>query len=121
MSLHVGSFQACMQAVMHSVAQNFHIGASAQIFDVTAQFAAMGVLLAAILVSSSLLYEALQWGLLALQHTRSGEMWVAAGTIFLDVLVWRRSELDSSAKPLYRLKGHEGSIHRSAPLQPLLM
>ena len=48
-----------MQAIMHSVAQNFHIGASAQIFDVTAQFAAMGVLLAPILVSSSLL---MQWG-----------------------------------------------------------
>ena len=47
-----------MQAIMHSVAQNFHIGASAQIFDATAQFAAMGVLLA----PSSLLYEALQWG-----------------------------------------------------------
>lgn len=60
-------------------------------------------------------------GVLGLQHAKSDEMWVAAGTIFLDVLIWRGSGLGSSAKPLYRLKGHEGSIHRSAPLQPLLM
>ena len=53
-------------------------------------------------------------------------MWVAAGTIFLDVLIWR-AQLDiamtdsSSSKkqsmrsvPLFRLKGHEGSIHRRA-------
>ncbi|KAA6428663.1 MAG: hypothetical protein FRX49_01538 [Trebouxia sp. A1-2] len=42
----------------------------------------------------------------------SGHMWVAAGTIFLDVLVWKVSYQSSSAHPLYRLKGHEGSIHR---------
>ena len=53
-------------------------------------------------------------------------MWVAAGTIFLDVLVWRAqpdralsiSSRDATqstrSAPLFRLKGHEGSIHRRA-------
>lgn len=54
------------------------------------------------------------------------EVSVAAGTIFLDVLIWRArldvaavrgaggSTLRSRHAPLLRLKGHEGSIHRHA-------
>ena len=52
-------------------------------------------------------------------------VWVAAGTVFLDVLVWQASfsaaETPSEPVPgqahhaaLYRLKGHDGSIHRRA-------
>ena len=48
-----------------------------------------------------------------MQHASSGGTWVAAGTIFLDVLVWEVCRQGHSAAPLYRLKGHEGSIHRS--------
>ena len=48
-----------------------------------------------------------------LQRTEAGDTWVAAGTIFLDVLVWKVTTDSTSAHPLYRLKGHEGSIHRS--------
>lgn len=48
-----------------------------------------------------------------MQHASSGGTWVAAGTIFLDVLVWKVCRQGHSAPPLYRLKGHEGSIHRS--------
>ena len=46
---------------------------------------------------------------------------MVAGTVFLDVLIWKccqgAAESDSSAEqscpPLYCLKGHKGSIHRS--------
>ena len=48
-----------------------------------------------------------------MQHASSGGTWVAAGTIFLDVLVWEVCRQGHSSAPLYRLKGHEGSIHRS--------
>lgn len=55
-----------------------------------------------------------------LQHAEAGDMWVAAGTIFLDVLVWKVTTDSTAAHPVYRLKGHEGSIHRScAPVQLL--
>ena len=47
---------------------------------------------------------------------------MAAGTIFLDVLVWKVDLADQSGQhrkqdnhesaALHRLKGHEGSIHR---------
>ena len=51
------------------------------------------------------------------------DVWVAAGTVFLDVLIWRfaiaTAEAESSSvtehsqpAALYRLKGHDGSIHR---------
>lgn len=51
------------------------------------------------------------------------DVWVAAGTVFLDVLIWRFAisttgpECSSVAKhsqaaALYRLKGHDGSVHR---------
>ncbi|BDA49006.1 probable WD repeat-containing protein 6 at N-terminal half [Coccomyxa sp. Obi] len=51
------------------------------------------------------------------------DVWVAAGTVFLDVLVWRFaistaeaecSSITEHSQPaaLYRLKGHDGSIHR---------
>ena len=52
-----------------------------------------------------------------------GTMLVAAGTIFLDVLVWSfdmagggspPASARRDAPPLLRCKGHEGSIHRSA-------
>ncbi len=51
---------------------------------------------------------------------------MAAGTVFLDVLIWRAqlglssavrqgsAPEHSSHAPLYCLKGHEGSIHRRA-------
>ena len=56
-----------------------------------------------------------------LQRAEVGDMWVAAGTIFLDVLVWKVTSHSTSAHPLYRLKGHEGSIHRScAPVRLLV-
>lgn len=48
------------------------------------------------------------------------EIWAAAGTVFLDVLIWCFS-IDAvsqdgiaSAPPWLRLTGHEGSIHRQA-------
>lgn len=52
------------------------------------------------------------------------EVRVAAGTVFQDILVWRTlvAAVSSPAAradvaPLFRLKGHEGSIHRClAPL-----
>ncbi|DBA78263.1 TPA: hypothetical protein ACH3X2_008215 [Trebouxia sp. C0005] len=56
--------------------------------------------------------RSLLYSMSLLQQESSGHMWVAAGTIFLDVLVWKVSYQSSSAHPLYRLKGHEGSIHR---------
>lgn len=54
------------------------------------------------------------------------DVWVAAGTVFLDVLVWRfavstadTGDTECTSKTersrpaaLYRLKGHDGSIHR---------
>lgn len=52
------------------------------------------------------------------------DLWVAAGTVFLDVLVWQAtcaSDMATQALngdavhavvPLHVLKGHEGSIHR---------
>ena len=57
-----------------------------------------------------------------MQHAGTGNTWVAAGTIFLDVLVWVVSQeapfaqppATRLATPMYRLKGHEGSIHRWA-------
>ena len=51
--------------------------------------------------------------LAVMQHAGSRETWVAAGTIFLDVLIWKASRQGHASVPLYRLKGHEGSIHRS--------
>ena len=52
-----------------------------------------------------------------MQHSKSGDMWVAAGTIFLDVLIWVVHSQGGSCTPLFRLKGHEGSIHRLVPQQ----
>lgn len=54
-----------------------------------------------------------------MQQGSCGGTWLAAGTVFLDVLVWKASRVAASSAPLYRLKGHEGSIHRSALLYTL--
>lgn len=51
---------------------------------------------------------------------QSDELLVAAGTIFLDIVIWKtpcsmRADAGPLAcPPLYHLKGHEGSIHRQA-------
>ena len=45
---------------------------------------------------------------------------MVAGTVFLDVLVWKATlqaaqsvgSREQSCPPLFRLKGHQGSIHR---------
>ncbi|KAK9847692.1 hypothetical protein WJX84_010173, partial [Apatococcus fuscideae] len=55
---------------------------------------------------------------MALLHQASKkEIWAAAGTVFLDVLIWcfafengTQAEV-APAAPLLRLRGHEGSIH----------
>ena len=64
--------------------------------------------------------------LLPAQDAGHADVWVAAGTAFLDVLVWRTQlafteagqpacqPVPTSHAPLFRLKGHEGSIHRRA-------
>ena len=55
-----------------------------------------------------------------IQEGAGQDIWVVAGTVFLDVLIWKCSHgaaesdgtVDQSCPPLYCLKGHKGSIHR---------
>ena len=50
-----------------------------------------------------------------------GGLWVAAGTIFHEILVWRTPAGDGasvSAPPLHRLWGHAGSVYRVTWLRP---
>ena len=67
----------------------------------------------------------LVWPLTArVQDTDRAIFKIAAGTVFLDVLIWQLPELvlnelpaatcHTMQPPLLRLRGHEGSIHRVA-------
>eukprot|EP00884_Botryococcus_braunii_P011598 jgi/Botrbrau1/20439/Bobra.145_2s0004.1 len=61
--------------------------------------------------------KSLLYSMCLVHSSKPAELLVAAGTIFLDVLVWKAFAPWNSTvcclyqPPLFRLKGHEGSIH----------